>query len=133
MNSDHVSLVKLVYESLARGDVPGMLALFDPQIDWREAEGFAYADGNPYIGPDAVLKGVFGRLMTEWDGFAATPREFLATPDGVVALGRYTATNKMTRLPLDAPFAHVWRVRDGKLRGFQQFTDTAQFANVSRS
>jgi ketosteroid isomerase-like protein len=22
------------------------------------------------------------------------------------------------------------RVRDGKLRGFQQFTDTAQFANI---
>jgi ketosteroid isomerase-like protein len=110
-----------------------MLALFDPQIEWREAEGFAYADGNPYIGPDAVLTGVFGRLMSEWDGFAATPREFLATPDGVVALGRYTATNKMTRQPVDAQFAHVWRVRDGKVRGFQQFTDTAQFANISRS
>lgn len=130
MNSDHVSLVKQVYESLARGDVPGMLALFDPQIDWREAEGFAYADGNPYIGPDAVLNGVFGRLMSDWDGFAAAPREFLPTPDGVVTLGRYTATNKMTGHSLDAQFAHVWRVRDGKLRGFQQYTDTAQFANI---
>jgi ketosteroid isomerase-like protein len=96
MNSDHVSLVKQVYDAFAKGDVSAVLATFDPQIDWREAEGFAYADGNPYIGPEAVLQGVFGRLMSEWDGFAATPREFLATTDGVVTLGRYTATNKAT-------------------------------------
>jgi ketosteroid isomerase-like protein len=131
MNSDHVSLVRQVYDAFARGDVPGVLANFHPQIDWREAEGFAYADGNPYIGPDAVLQGVFGRLMTEWDGFAATPGEFLATADGVVTLGRYTANHKVTGRALDAPFAHIWRVQDGKLRSFQQFTDTAQFAGAA--
>jgi ketosteroid isomerase-like protein len=131
MNSDHVSLVKQVYDAFAKGDVAGVLANFDPQIDWREAEGFAYADGNPYIGPEAVLQGVFGRLMSEWNGFAATPREFLATTDGVVTLGRYTATNKATGRALDARFAHIWRVQDGKLRYFQQFTDTAQFAGVA--
>jgi ketosteroid isomerase-like protein len=131
MNSDHVSLVKQVYDAFAKGDVPGVLANFDPQIDWREAEGFAYADGNPYIGPEAVLQGVFGRLMSEWNGFAATPQEFLATADGVVTLGRYTATNKATGRAVDAPFAHIWRVQDGKLRYFQQFTDTAQFAGAA--
>jgi hypothetical protein len=131
MNSDHVSLVKQVYDAFAKGDVSAVLATFDPQIDWREAEGFAYADGNPYIGPEAVLQGVFGRLMSEWNGFTVTPREFLATTDGVVALGRYTATNKATGRALDAQFAHIWRVQNGKLRYFQQFTDTAQFAGVA--
>jgi enamine deaminase RidA (YjgF/YER057c/UK114 family) len=28
-------------------------------------EGNAYADGNPYIGPDAVLNGVFARILAE--------------------------------------------------------------------
>jgi hypothetical protein len=133
MDSDHVALVTQLYDAFARGDVPAVLGTFDPQIDWREAEGSAYADGNPYIGPDAVLRGVFGRLMTEWDGFTVTPREFLATPDGVVTLGRYTARNKSTGQSLDAQFAHVWRVDDGKIRSFQQFTDTAQFANTARA
>jgi uncharacterized protein len=132
MSSDHVALVKQLYDAFARGDVPTVLAMFDPQIAWREAEGFAYADGNPYIGPDAVLHGVFGRLMTEWDGFTVTPREFLPTPDGVVTLGRYTAKNKSTGHSLDAEFAHVWHMHGGKIRSFQQFTDTAQFANAAR-
>ena len=132
MNSDPIALIKQLYYALARGDVPAVLGAFDPQIDWREAEGFAYADGNPYIGPDAVLRGVFSRLMTEWDGFTVTPREFLATPDGVVTLGRYTARHKSTGHALDAQFAHVWHIQNGKIRSFQQFTDTAQFANAAR-
>ena len=127
MNSNHVSLIEQLYAAFARGDVPTVLAAFDPGIEWREAEGFEYARGNPYVGPDAILQGVFGRLAGEWDNFTVTPRELLATPDGVVALGRYTAKNKASGRPLDAQFAHVWQVRDGKIRAFQQYTDTAQF------
>ena len=133
MNSEHVAVVRQVYDAFARGDVPAVLATFDAQIDWREAEGSAYADGNPYIGPDAVLQGVFGRLMADFDGFTVTPQEFLATPDGVVTLGRYTGTNKSTGRPLDAQFAHVWRMHNGRIRQFQQYTDTAQFGAVARA
>jgi hypothetical protein len=34
----------------------------DPSIEWNEAENFIYADRNPYVGPQAVLEGVFTRL-----------------------------------------------------------------------
>ena len=132
MNSDSASVVRQVYDAFAKGDVPAVLATFDSRIEWREGEGSPYADGNPYIGPDAVLQGVFGRLMADWDGFTVTPQEFLATSDGVVTLGRYTGTNKSTRRPVDAQFAHVWRVHDGKIRRFQQYTDTAQFAAAAQ-
>ena len=127
MNSDQVSVVRQVYDGFARGDVPAVLATFDPHIDWREAEGFPYADGNPYVGPDAVLQGVFGRIVSEWDGFTVAPEQFLTTSEGVVTLGRYTGTYKRTGRRVDAQFAHVWRVDGGKIRGFRQYTDTAQF------
>jgi ketosteroid isomerase-like protein len=126
MSQDHVGVARQVYESFARGDVPAVLAQFDPQIEWREAEGFVYADGNPYRGHDEVVKGVFGRLVSDWD-IVIQPQEFLPTPDGVVTLGRYTGRHKATGRAVDAPFVHVWRVADGKMRAFQQFTDTAQF------
>jgi len=45
---------------------------------------------------------------------------------------RCTGTNKGIGRALDAQFAHVWRVHDGKIRSFQQFTDTAQFAGTAR-
>jgi ketosteroid isomerase-like protein len=132
MNSDHVAIVKQLYDAFARGDVPAVLGAFDPNIRWQEAEGFVYADGNPYVGPEAVLQGVFGRLAGEWDNFTVHPREISATPDGAVTEGRYTGTYKATGRRIDAQFAHVWRISDGKVSGFQQYTDTAQFHDAIR-
>ncbi len=130
MNADHVQIVRQLYEAFARGDVPAVLGSLDSAIHWQEAEGFVYADGNPYVGHDAVLQGVFGRLVGEWDGFAVHPKDIVATADGALATGRYTGTYKGTGKSVDAQFAHVWRITDGKVRGFQQYTDTAQFSHA---
>jgi ketosteroid isomerase-like protein len=130
MNSDHVHIVRQVYDAFARGDVPAFVEALDPAINWQEAEGFIYADGNPYIGPNAILQGIFGRIAGDWDGFAVHPQQILATPEGAVALGRYSGTYKATGRRIDAQFAHVWRIANGKLAGFQQYTDTAQFSQA---
>jgi hypothetical protein len=45
--------------------------------------------------------------------------------------GRYRATARASGDPLDAEVCHVWTVRDGKAIGFQQYTDTWQFAQVT--
>jgi uncharacterized protein len=130
MDPDHVTLIRTVYDAFARGDVPAALGAFAPDIHWNEAEGFVYADGNPYVGSDAILNGVFGRLAGEWENFTVSLQEVLATADGAVTLGRYTGTYKGTGRRVDAQFAHVWRIEAGKIRAFQQFTDTAQFSRT---
>lgn len=130
MNSDHVTLVQQIYDALTRGDVPAVLGAFDTGIQWNEAEGFPYADGNPYVGPDAILRGVFGRLVSEWENFSVHPQSILATPVGAVALGRYSGTYKENGRRVDAQFAHVWSIDGGKVSGFQQYTDTAQFTRA---
>ena len=38
-------------------------------VEWNEAEGNSLADGNPYIGPDAILSGVFSRLVGNHEYF----------------------------------------------------------------
>jgi ketosteroid isomerase-like protein len=119
-------VIQDIYAAFARGDGPAALALMDAAMVWNEAENFPYADRNPYVGPAAIGEGVFFRLATEWDGFQAVPAEFLDAGESVVALGRYRATHKATGKALDAQFAHIWRLRDGKATTFQQYTDTAQ-------
>ena len=126
----NLQIVRSLYEAFARGDAPAAFALMDSGIVWNEAENFPYSDRNPYVGPMAVGEGVFMRLATEWDGFQAVPEEFLDAGDAVVALGRYKATHKATSIALYAQFAHVWRVKGGKVTGFQQYTDTAQAARA---
>ena len=120
-----------LYDAFGRGDVPTVLASFDPNIVWMEAENINYADRNPYRGPQAVTEGIFMRIGQDWNNFKVTVDQIVDGGDTVVALGRYTGTNKATGQPLDAQFAHVWTLRDGKVVRFQQYADTAQFAKVT--
>jgi uncharacterized protein len=48
--------------------------------------------------------------------------------DTVVVEGRYRGKMKTTGTPVDAQFAHVWHLRDGRVVGFQEYTDTKQWA-----
>ena len=130
MSQGNVGLVKSLYEAFGRGDVPTVLAAMDPKIEWNEAENFPYADRNPYIGPGAVVEGVFARLGSEWDGFGLDVEELLDAGDTVVARGRYKGAYKKTGVRIHAQFAHVWRLRGGKVVAFQQHVDTAQVAKA---
>ncbi|HUF77232.1 MAG TPA: nuclear transport factor 2 family protein [Longimicrobiales bacterium] len=119
-----------LYEAFGRGDADTVLGSLAADVDWREAETQPYADGNPYIGPQRVGEGVFGRIMSDYDGFAVNPQRFVADGDTVAVAGRYTGTHKASGESLDAQFAHFWTVRDGKVAKFQQYTDTAQMSRI---
>lgn len=123
MSTDHLKTMQDLYGNFAKGDIPAVLAVFDPKIEWTEAEGFPY--GGLYTGPDQVTENVFVKLGTEWDGFSATPREFIDAGDKIIVLGQYTGTYKATGKAIAAGFAHVWTLRQGKAVKFVQYADTA--------
>jgi ketosteroid isomerase-like protein len=127
MSQQNVSLVQNIYSAFARGDVPEVLSHFADDIQWNEADNFPYADGNPYVGPNRILEGVFARLGAEWEVFTVDPAEFLDAGEKVVVLGRYGGKYKGNGREVDAQFAHVWIIEGGRVKGFQQYTDTAQF------
>jgi uncharacterized protein len=127
VSAENVKTVESLYAAFGTGDIPTVLAALDPQIEWWEAENFIYADGNPYVGPEAVLQGVFMRIAMEWDGFAVTPKEVLDAGDTAISQGIYSGTHKQTGKQARAQFAHFFTFRDGKIVKFQQYTDTAQF------
>lgn len=132
MSQANVDLLRSLYEAFARGDGATVLGGMDPGITWNEAENFPYADGNPYVGPMAVAEGIFARIAAEWDAFRVAPEEFLDAGDTVVALGRYSGTYRATGKTINAQFAHVWRVREGRVTAFQQYADTAQAVAVTQ-
>ncbi len=125
---NNLDAVRAVYDAFAKGDVPGVLGFLSPDIEWTEAEGFPY--GGTYNGPNAVLEGVFMRLGTEWDGYAAVPNELIDAGDTVVALGEYSGKYKATDKSFRANFAHVWKLREGKAIKFVQYTDTLKVQNA---
>lgn len=122
-------IVQGAYANFAQGDVPAALAAMDESIEWHEADGFPLA--GTYIGPQAVLEGVFMRLGEIGDDFALAFDQFVAEGDTVVALGTYSWRHKATGAPAEVKMAHVWTVADGKLATFQQHVDTLKVRELS--
>jgi ketosteroid isomerase-like protein len=76
-----LQLVKDAYERFGRGDVASLLALFDPGIEWRLAEGHPYSPkGEVRIGPKAVVENFFKRASGEWDGWTISPASSMRRP-----------------------------------------------------
>lgn len=129
--SHNVDVIRAAYAAFAEGDVPAVLEVMAPDIEWNEAENFPYADGNPYVGPDAVVEGVFARLASDWDFWSLVVEHVLDAGDNVVALGRYHSKHSETGSDLNAQFAHIWWLEDGKIKRFQQYADTHQALQAS--
>jgi uncharacterized protein len=130
--SDNAEFLRGLYESFARGDVPTVLAAMDPKIEWNEAEHVTFWPGGPFVGPDAVVQGVFARIpATFGDTFRIEIGRLLDCGSVVVMEGRYKGVVQATGKELDVQVTHVWDIADGKAVKFQQYTDTWQFAQAT--
>jgi steroid delta-isomerase-like uncharacterized protein len=128
----NVGIINSMYEAFAAGDIPTVLAGMDPHVEWHEAEGNKYADGNPYIGPDAVLQGVFSRIGEEHDYFKLKEIELHEMSDNkVLATLRYDAKRKGGKA-YDVQGAHLWTLENGKVVAFQQYADTKSLAEAEQ-
>jgi uncharacterized protein len=125
-----VRLVQSAYAALANNDPSVLFGAMAPDVQWHEAEGNPLADRNPYVGAQAVGEGVFGRLMAAIDGFTVVPDRFIDGVDDVIVFGRYGGTMKHSGAKLDAPFCHVFRLLNDRIVSFQQYTDSAQWAQL---
>lgn len=121
--SANVETIKRSYNAIATGDVDGVVAVFDPEIVWTEAEGFPYA--GTYQGIQAVVQNVLVPLATDWQEFHVRPSEFIDGGEKIVVLGRYAGTHKETGKSFECDFAHVWTMGNGKAVGFHQYVDSA--------
>ena len=127
----NVEIVQGMYEAFAAGDGGAVLAKFSPDIIWNEAESNSLSDGNPYMGPQAVAEGVFGRLGQEWETFTLTDQTIYAVGDDMVlATGRYRGTHAATGKSINAQHVHLWWFEDGLVTRFQQYVDTKQLADA---
>lgn len=122
---NNLVIIQELYDNFSKGDVPAVLGALDANVVWKEAEGNAYADGNPYIGPDAVLNGVFTRVVGDHEYFKlANIQLHEMSNNQVLATLRYQAKDKKTGKVMDAQAAHFWTLNDGKVTAFQQYVDT---------
>ena len=127
----NMDAVRNIYAAFAAGDIPALLELFDPAIEWVAAENSPLADRSPYRGLNQVVEGVLTRIGLEFPGLAIQIDELLDAGNKVVMLGRYHAVRKATGKEFHAQVAHVWTIAGGRASKFQQYLDTYQVAQTA--
>ncbi|MGZ0016389.1 ester cyclase [Yeosuana sp. AK3] len=122
---ENVGIIDNLYKAFGSGDIPMVLAVMNDHIVWNEAEGNTYADGNPYIGPDAVLKSVFSRIGEDHEYFKLEDIQLHdMSSNQVLATLRYDGKLKKNRATYNVQAAHLWTLENGKITAFQQYVDT---------
>jgi ketosteroid isomerase-like protein len=114
----NVAVVRGFYEAV---DVPGMLELLDPQIEWRGPKSLPW--GGTFRGHDG-----FREFLAIVDDRIVEPRReqqrYIDAGERVVVLLRSIGRAK-GGTGWDLPEVHVWTVRHGKAVSFDNYVDTA--------
>ncbi|CAG6392276.1 nuclear transport factor 2 family protein [Streptomyces cocklensis] len=110
---DPADVVRGLYEALAKGDVPGVLARLDPEVVVDEPGQLPY--GGVHRGREAFAESVLG-AMTGYAEVAVTGAEVFAGPTGVVGrlTGALTARSTGEVFPLT--MLEVHQVEGGTVR-----------------
>jgi ketosteroid isomerase-like protein len=116
------------YEAFNRGDIAGAQAVYDDQIEWSEPGG-GTAPGGTFHGIEHVGREVFAVVGQHFAEFRVEPERFIDAGNHVVVIGRFRGRSKGGQ-ELDAPFAHIWTMRNGKAARLTNYVDAGPWATA---
>jgi ketosteroid isomerase-like protein len=125
---NNIETVKKMYAHFATKDNDAIRSIFDTNLRWNQMRGFP--GGGQYVGTDAVFEQVFEGFRKNWKEWKATVTRYIDSGDGVFVIGFYEGTYRATGKSMRADFAAEYKVRNGKITEFNQYTDTLLIAQA---
>jgi uncharacterized protein len=128
----NLDIMNEAYAAFASGDIPAILAMYDPKAELESAgpQGIPWAGS--YRGPEGAKK-YFAAIDAAADVEAFEPHAFLAQGDRVVVLGVETIRSKRTGRSYETHWVHAFTLAAGKITRFREYCDTATAAAAFRS
>lgn len=128
---ENTGVVQRAYQSVGRGDIPGLLNLMAADVEWWLPQ----MEHVPFSGVWHGRKGVqdfFAAVAASQDVLEFAPEQFIAQGDNVVVLGSFAMHVKSTDRISRAHWAHVWTFRHGQIVHFREYVDTAAVSAAHR-
>ena len=125
--SQNIELVQRAYAAFGRGDIEGVLAMLDDNVEWATPG----APEIPMAGRRHGRGGVrefFSVLSQTIDMEHFEPQKFFADGDEVVVLGTDRFRVKGGAKWLEQSWCHTFTVKNGKVVAFNEIMDTAALA-----
>ncbi len=128
MSTEQVELVRGLYDSLKRGDLPAILASIAPDMVATEVESLPY--GGEYHGV-AGFQQLLERMFATWERLDVTIEQIVADGDDVVVFAALVGKLRGVEQEIAMPLAEHWRVRDGRVALCRPlYGDTALIARL---
>lgn len=124
----NLQIISEHYAASDRKDLAGMMADLADDVRWTEMAGFPCA--GTYVGAAQIIDNVFKAIGAAWDGYSFTLERLIDGGATIVALGDYRGSFRKSGKSMHARVAHVWQLEGGKVRSFEQFTDTLLVAQA---
>ncbi len=121
-----VTAARRLYDALGARDPAAILGALHEDFVGDVSAGMPLGVGGRHKGPEAMLRDVWGRVFAAYD-LEVLAEELLPSGDRVTALGRYRGIERATGRSVEAVFAHILAVRDDRVCGLVQVTDTARW------
>jgi ketosteroid isomerase-like protein len=125
--TDNGRTIAAMYEAFGRGDVPFVLSKLADKVEWIETEAESIPTHGTHATPQDVLENVFAAVPQHFERFELRPERWVECGGDVVVTGRVVARTRSGR-DLDAPYAHVFTLEDGRVVRNDNFHDTALWA-----
>jgi ketosteroid isomerase-like protein len=120
MSQETLEVVRQAWEAFVRRDNEAALALYDAEIEIHNP-----ADGRVYRGLDGV-RDYHRDLLSVFDDFSADVEDWVDAGDHVVAIVRWRGRGKHSGVPVELTAAHLWTLRNRKLRRLRVFPTKAE-------
>ncbi|MGL5818290.1 MAG: nuclear transport factor 2 family protein [Phycicoccus sp.] len=127
---DKMDAGRRLYTALQGGDVDTLTALLADDFVGDLTPNLPNGYGaSPYRGREVMLNDGWGRVGA---AFAMSPQvdELIVTEDYIIGRGRYVGETVETKVPVEARFAHFWRVEGDRIIGVVQVTDSAAWEHA---
>ena len=124
MSEENVELATQVMEALSRQDLPRLLDLTDPEIEWHSF--FAeLGEGGVYRGHDGTRQYI--RDLTEaWEIVRADIDDVVGVGDVAVLVGRIHYRGRGSGIETENPAGWVLKFRQGRAVYFRAFREPEQ-------
>ena len=131
MTASAATPARRLYEALAGGDRDVLDEVLHPDFVGLLADGMPGAVGGQHVGPAAMRRDGWGAIARDFE-VRAEPEQYLMTDDGrLLVTGRYTGSGRRGGGAVDAPFAHLLTLTDGRISRLEQYTDTARWVTAA--
>ena len=127
----NIAIIQRLYEAFSERDIPDIVRLLDPDVEWGEPDNPFNPAGGTRHGHEGFLDWLKIGQESE-DILILEPRQFLTNENSVAIVGHTKCRAKTTGKIYDTDFVHLVTLRDGKVMKFQEFFDTFSAAEAFR-